>query len=869
MKHSCNKFLSLHLALVFAYSLLPAPFAAEENETAYASATAEDIRVAPPDSHTNGLLRFDEPVKGSSSSISDLLNERCRELTKSESAPNGYDLYYISYISLSPTQGTLYDGYNAEGDPGAGVAGLQRYYYVDDDEDDATAVSNYRIGAIQFVPAASFTGQALITSYGYYLYTTTDEAGHRTTRQGNYSGRIYITVAKQVPGISYSTDGEAVRFSAEDFSVYSLATTGRTFRYVSFTLPDSAKGKLYYNYLDESIYDSAVSADGRYYRSDTPNISNVYFVPEPGYSGSFTIAFTGRNIAEVNISGNINITVTDYGPSHIGQSADGAFTYRVGSGAAVALGSSTAFADLSAEELGSDYKFTRIRFMDLPSASEGTLYTGGGAAVRLNADYSSGDVGSIRFEANYNYEGTVDVPFRGYAEKAGNTRFFDGTLHFIVSAGSGGGSAPLHYTVAPGKRVFFESSDFDNAARAEMGANYSLYRIRFTSLPPSSAGRLSYMSGSSITNASADTDYIHYNLSNLSFLAAEGFTGSVTIPFTGYSYAYFSSGYVPSGSRSFSGTVTISSTVEAAEEKASIGGAASTLVYYSSGPAVVLDRDTNRNSILTIASAALPGAPATFSLTRPDAEAGRLCLDFVSLSNYAPFESALSHPVADIPYVSFLPKAGFSGTTRISYTVSDAKGNSFTGNIQITVTPPARSTYFTDMGSAAWAVPAVDFFRSYGAVYGNSRTGFGPTADMRRGDFILLLSRAFAFPNAGAASFADVSADKYYAAAVASAKALGLLTGGASENFYPEGGISRQDAAVYLYRALRRVQAVTPGAASDLAAYRDAADVSPYAVEAMGALVRLGVFQGDYGRLYPQSTLTRAETMTILYYALT
>ena len=98
--------------------------------------------------------------------------------------------------------------------------------------------------------------------------------------------------------------------------------------------------------------------------------------------------------------------------------------------------------------------------------------------------------------------------------------------------------------------------------------------------------------------------------------------------------------------------------------------------------------------------------------------------------------------------------------------------------------------------------------------------------------------------NAGTASFADVPADKYYAAAVAGARSLGIVSGSATDNFYPEDGITRQDAALYLYRALRRAAGISPGAASDLASFRDASDVSSYAVEAMGALVRLGVFDG-------------------------
>ena len=140
-----------------------------------------------------------------------------------------------------------------------------------------------------------------------------------------------------------------------------------------------------------------------------------------------------------------------------------------------------------------------------------------------------------------------------------------------------------------------------------------------------------------------------------------------------------------------------------------------------------------------------------------------------------------------------------------------------------------------------------------------------------------------------------MSPDKYYAAAIASAKALGVVTDADTRKvpnpeyeaalqanpkakprvsatvmgFDPEAAITREDAALFLYRALLRAGKVRPGSADDLARFPDAGSVSAASAEAMGALVRDGVFQGYVNNLLPKRTLSRAESMAVLYRAFT
>ena len=881
---------ALILALFLLCSAVP-PRARAEDGNPYAASSVKDIIIKPASSE--GHIRFGvaadigELVIGEDGnapeetvlSVAAALEKVCRDTFANNSAivEGSFSFDYVSGLSLPATQGTLYDGFNTEGDTGAGVAGVQKYY-----GDTAPNASNDRISNIRFVPKTSFSGRATIDYYGYYSFKeeepTEVEGGTRTvTRTGSYAGRIYITVSKQEPGIAYSTDGEPAQFAAEDFNAYVSAVTGRAFKYVSFRLPSATIGALYYNYISASIYDYAVAPAQRFYRADTPTVNRVFFVPAKDYAGEVVIEFSGVDSADAPFVGELVIHVTNSGPSHTQPSAEGPFVYRVASGRPVSL-DERAFQEQVQLQIGVAETFRYFSLASLPSAESGTLYydaaSGSSHAVAVGVNYYWPQ--DMRFLANAGYSGIVSVPI---VVTALSGKSFDSMLRFVITDE---GDQPLRYKVEPERRVSLIASDFSDACYRETG--YDLSHIVFDTLPPSSAGSLYYLNSTPVTTKANERYYLQ-NLEDVSFLANAGFTGEVSFAFTGYAL-----GYTNRNGRVFRGTVTIVSTT-VVEEKPTIGSTGGVLEYRTWGPAVSL----SYQDIYSRAVSSLPGAPTAFSLSRPEDGTGQLCFDFVSLSNYTPFDATRSYLLSDASRVSYLPKAGFSGTSQITYTVSDASGNSYTGSIRFTVTPPVYSSYFSDMNDAVWAVQAVDFFRHYGATNGNSRAGFGPSDAMRRGDFLLLLQRLFVFPAAGASSYTDVSPDKYYAAAIASAKALGVVTDADTRKvpnpeyeaalqanpkakprvsatvmgFDPEAAITREDAALYLYRALRRAGKIQPGSAADLSRFPDAGSVSAASAEAMGALVRDGVFQGYVNNLLPKRTLSRAESMAVLYRAFT
>lgn len=115
-------------------------------------------------------------------------------------------------------------------------------------------------------------------------------------------------------------------------------------------------------------------------------------------------------------------------------------------------------------------------------------------------------------------------------------------------------------------------------------------------------------------------------------------------------------------------------------------------------------------------------------------------------------------------------------------------------------------------------------------------------------------------------AFTDVSADAYYAKAVAWAVEQGITSGVDDKHFAPDLTCTRAQLVTFLYRAaVSSGMDVRVGADTNILSYTDAADVPDYAFEALQWAVGAGIVQGAEGRLMPNDTCTRAQIVTILF----
>ncbi len=181
--------------------------------------------------------------------------------------------------------------------------------------------------------------------------------------------------------------------------------------------------------------------------------------------------------------------------------------------------------------------------------------------------------------------------------------------------------------------------------------------------------------------------------------------------------------------------------------------------------------------------------------------------------------------------------------------------------------PPIIEPGFTDLDNFSWAKEAVADLSRRGVVKGVSAGRFGPGLNIKRGDFMLMLVRAYDITASSDDSFKDVPAGSYYYDAIAAARAMGIAKGEGSL-FKPESPITRQEALALLHRTLTLNGQELPAGGSALDGFIDAALVADWARDATGSLVAAGVIQGSNNAVNPLGLLTRAEMAVILKRAL-
>ncbi|MDG0792359.1 carbohydrate-binding protein [Cohnella ginsengisoli] len=178
---------------------------------------------------------------------------------------------------------------------------------------------------------------------------------------------------------------------------------------------------------------------------------------------------------------------------------------------------------------------------------------------------------------------------------------------------------------------------------------------------------------------------------------------------------------------------------------------------------------------------------------------------------------------------------------------------------------------FADVADNAWYNQAVGFIAARGITTGTGNGSFSPNASLTRGDFLVMLMRAYAIaPDASLPdNFADAG-NKYYTGYLAAAKKLGIADGVGDNRFAPDRAINRQEMFTLLYNALNAIGKLPQGSSGKtLSGFGDAAQIAPWAMDAMTLLVETGTIGGRGGQLAPAGKTTRAEMGQVLYNLLT
>ncbi len=174
---------------------------------------------------------------------------------------------------------------------------------------------------------------------------------------------------------------------------------------------------------------------------------------------------------------------------------------------------------------------------------------------------------------------------------------------------------------------------------------------------------------------------------------------------------------------------------------------------------------------------------------------------------------------------------------------------------------------FSDVARGAWYYRPVSFIAARGITTGTGGGSFGPEVRLTRGEFIVMLMKAYGItPDENPTdNFAD-SGNSYYTGYLAAVKRLGISEGTGGNMFEPDKEITRQEMFTLLYNALKVIGKLPTGnSGKTLGQFTDAGQIDSWAKDAMTLLVKTGTVGGNDGKLNPTGTATRAEIAQILY----
>ena len=219
-----------------------------------------------------------------------------------------------------------------------------------------------------------------------------------------------------------------------------------------------------------------------------------------------------------------------------------------------------------------------------------------------------------------------------------------------------------------------------------------------------------------------------------------------------------------------------------------------------------------------------------------------------------------------------------SGYQLDELTVTDKNGKELKltdkGNGKYTFTMPAskveinatfvkevETSPFSDVSTSAYYYEAVKWAQEKGITGGIGNGLFGPNQPCTRAQIVTFLWRAAGSPEPKTmSSFSDVSADSYYAKAVAWAVENGITTGTGDGKFSPDATCTRAQSVTFLFRAIGKL-------VDSKAEFSDVLTDSYYA-NAVAWAVENGVTNGIGDGLFgPDNSCTRAQIVTFLFRA--
>ena len=167
---------------------------------------------------------------------------------------------------------------------------------------------------------------------------------------------------------------------------------------------------------------------------------------------------------------------------------------------------------------------------------------------------------------------------------------------------------------------------------------------------------------------------------------------------------------------------------------------------------------------------------------------------------------------------------------------------------------------FSDI-STHWAKNEITELSAKKIINGFDDGTFRPDFNCTRAEFVTIIVNAFNLTGGGEILYNDIQTGAWYTSAIAAAAQTGVINGYPDGGFHPEDKITREEAAVVIYRLLNFLGLNTDGNME----FSDSSQISDFAKEAVGKLGGAGIVSGTDTGFEPKEYITRAQTVKIIW----
>lgn len=176
---------------------------------------------------------------------------------------------------------------------------------------------------------------------------------------------------------------------------------------------------------------------------------------------------------------------------------------------------------------------------------------------------------------------------------------------------------------------------------------------------------------------------------------------------------------------------------------------------------------------------------------------------------------------------------------------------------------PSYAASFKDVKEGKWYSDAIDYVVANKYMEGVGNSTFAINTAVTRAQLVQILYAMEGKPEVNADMFSDVPKGKWFSKSVNWAAANGIVVGYENGKYGPNDVITRQQLVAILYQYAKKVDSVMP-LKGNLAKYKDAGEISSYAIIPLKWAVGEGVISGTDKGIEPKKPATRAQVAMMI-----